>query len=137
MGHADVGTTQGYTDEIELDALQKALDDAYGVRTARASSEWTTLDPTTLNYPRNRLMEAAGIEPAEWPRGERARVRHDNARPKASGRVGVHVKGNRAGRSCGGLVHVALCESAACDFALEVVVGGSLRRAAGHERVLT
>jgi site-specific recombinase XerD len=56
MGHADVSTTQGYTDEIELDELKQALDAAYFRRQAQASSEWTTLDDATLKYPRNRLM---------------------------------------------------------------------------------
>jgi hypothetical protein len=30
----------------------------------QASPDWTTLDLQTLKYPRTRLMEAAGIEPA-------------------------------------------------------------------------
>ena len=35
MGHADVSTTQGYTDEIELDELKQALDAAYFRREAQ------------------------------------------------------------------------------------------------------
>ena len=55
----EIGATPEAKDAFSVEvarAWEKALDDAYGVRTARASSEWTTLDPTTLNYPRNRLM---------------------------------------------------------------------------------
>jgi site-specific recombinase XerD len=64
LGHSRIDTTQLYTDEIELDELGQALQDAYEARNAQASPEWTTLDPATLKYPRNRLVEAAGIEPA-------------------------------------------------------------------------
>jgi site-specific recombinase XerD len=64
LGHSRIDTTQVYTDEIELDELARALADAYLSRNAQASPEWTTLDLKTLKYPRNRLMEAAGIEPA-------------------------------------------------------------------------
>jgi site-specific recombinase XerD len=64
LGHSRIDTTQAYTDEIELDELQRALGDAFRVREAQASSDWTTLDPATLKYPRNPAMEAAGIEPA-------------------------------------------------------------------------
>jgi hypothetical protein len=59
-----IDTTQLYTDEIELDDLTQALADAYLSRNAQVSPDWTTLDASTLKYPRNRLMEAAGIEPA-------------------------------------------------------------------------
>jgi integrase len=50
--------------EIEADELARALEDAYEARNAQASPDWTTLDASTLKYPRNRLVEAAGIEPA-------------------------------------------------------------------------
>jgi site-specific recombinase XerC len=64
LGHSRIDTTQLYTDEIELDELKQALDAAYFAREAQASPDWTTLDASTLKYPRNRLVEAAGIEPA-------------------------------------------------------------------------
>jgi integrase/recombinase XerD len=64
LGHSRIDTTQIYTDEIELDELARALADALRVREAQMSPNWTTLDPSTLKYPRNRVMEAAGIEPA-------------------------------------------------------------------------
>jgi len=64
LGHSRVDTTEGYTDEIELDELANALKRAADARHAQASPEWTTLGGATLKYPRNRLMEAAGIEPA-------------------------------------------------------------------------
>jgi site-specific recombinase XerD len=43
MGHSRIDTTEGYTDEIELEALAKALNDAAAFRHAQASP-----DPTTL-----------------------------------------------------------------------------------------
>jgi integrase/recombinase XerD len=64
LGHSRVDTTEGYTDEIELDELADALKLAAEARHAQASPEWTTLGGATLKYPRNRFMEAAGIEPA-------------------------------------------------------------------------
>ena len=64
LGHSRIDTTQLYTDEIELDELKAALDAAYFSREAQASPDWTTLDLSTLKFPRNRVMEAAGIEPA-------------------------------------------------------------------------
>jgi site-specific recombinase XerD len=64
LGHSRIDTTQLYTDEIELDELKEALDAAYLRRNAQASPDWTTLDPASLKFPRNRFMEAAGIEPA-------------------------------------------------------------------------
>ena len=64
LGHSRIDTTQLYTDEIELDELKEALDAAYFRRNAQASPDWTTLDVSTLKFPRNRFMEAAGIEPA-------------------------------------------------------------------------
>ena len=47
-----------------MDELARALARAVHFRELQASSEWTTLHELTLNYPPNRLMEAAGIEPA-------------------------------------------------------------------------
>jgi integrase/recombinase XerC len=64
LGHSRIDTTQLYTDEIELDELAQALEAAYEARNAQASPDWTTLDPSTLKYPQNHFMEAAGIEPA-------------------------------------------------------------------------
>src|SRR5947199_228111 len=57
LGHSRIDTTQLYTDEIELDELKEALDAAYYRRNAQASPDWTTLDLSTLKYPRNRFME--------------------------------------------------------------------------------
>jgi len=64
LGHSRIDTTQVYTDEIELDELARALSDAYLSRNAQASPDLATLGSSTLKYPRNRVMEAAGIEPA-------------------------------------------------------------------------
>src|SRR5438105_4005929 len=64
LRHSRIDTTQLYTDEIELDELKDALAAAYLRRNAQASPWWTTLEPSTLKYPRNRVVEAAGIEPA-------------------------------------------------------------------------
>jgi integrase/recombinase XerC len=64
LGHSRIDTTQLYTDEIELDELKAALDTAYFAREGQASPDWATLDLSILKYPRNRFMEAAGIEPA-------------------------------------------------------------------------
>jgi integrase/recombinase XerD len=64
LGHSRIDTTQLYTDEIELDELKAALDAAYFSREGQASPDWATLDLSTLKFPRNRGMEAAGIEPA-------------------------------------------------------------------------
>jgi site-specific recombinase XerD len=65
LGHSRVDTTEAYTDEIELDELADALAKAADVRHAQASPDWTTLGRQTLRNPRNPLMEAAGIEPAQ------------------------------------------------------------------------
>ena len=43
MGHSRPDTTQGYTDEVELDELAEALDRAASARHAQASPELTTL----------------------------------------------------------------------------------------------
>ena len=64
LGHSRIDTTQLYTDEIELDELARTLAAALRIRELQTSSDWTTPDSATLDYPRNRLMEAAGIEPA-------------------------------------------------------------------------
>jgi integrase len=64
LGHSRIDTTQIYTDEIELDDLARALSNAVDSRNAQASPDLATLAEQTLKYPRNRLMEAAGIEPA-------------------------------------------------------------------------
>jgi len=64
LGHSRIDTTQAYTDEIELDELARTLSDAYDSRIAQASPDLATLAMQTLKYPRNRFMEAAGIEPA-------------------------------------------------------------------------
>ncbi len=64
LGHSRVDTTEGYTDEIELDELADALRRAADARHAQASPDLTTLGGATLKYPRNPAMEAAGIEPA-------------------------------------------------------------------------
>ena len=57
-------TTQQYTDALEADELARVLDAAYRRRQAQAASESATEDEGTLKFPRNPLMEAAGIEPA-------------------------------------------------------------------------
>jgi hypothetical protein len=44
MGHSRIDTTQLYTDEIELDELAAALDDAAARRHAQASPDLTTLE---------------------------------------------------------------------------------------------
>ena len=62
---SSVGKPQLYTDEIELDELKAALDAAYFAREGQASPDWTTLDRSTLKFPRNRLMEAAGTKRAK------------------------------------------------------------------------
>jgi hypothetical protein len=64
LGHSRPDTTQDYTDDLDLDELASVLRGNAERRRAQASPDWTTLDPATLKYPRNRLMEAAGIEPA-------------------------------------------------------------------------
>jgi len=64
LGHSEVGTTQQYTDDLEADELAAVLDAAYRRRQAQASPASTTDDEGTLKFPRNPLMEAAGIEPA-------------------------------------------------------------------------
>src|SRR6478735_418057 len=63
LGHSRVDTTEGYTDEIEVDELADALQRAAEARHAQASPDLTTLGGATLKYPRNPAMEAAGIEP--------------------------------------------------------------------------
>jgi integrase/recombinase XerD len=64
LGHSRIDTTQLYTDEIELDELARSLAEALRYRELQASSDWATLDEASLKFPRNRLVEAAGIEPA-------------------------------------------------------------------------
>jgi site-specific recombinase XerC len=44
LGHSRIDTTQIYTDEIELEALSRALVRAALSRNAQASPEWTTLE---------------------------------------------------------------------------------------------
>jgi len=63
MGHADIATSQQYTDDLDTDELAAALARAIEVRELQASSESATEDTQTLKYPRNRLVEAVGIEP--------------------------------------------------------------------------
>jgi len=48
MGHADVGTTQGYTDEIELDELQRrwTMPTACVPHERRPSGQRSTLQPS-------------------------------------------------------------------------------------------
>jgi len=44
MGHSRPDTTQGYTDEVDLDELAEALDRAAAARHAQASPDLTTLE---------------------------------------------------------------------------------------------
>jgi len=60
LGHSRVDTTEGYTDEIELDELAEALKHAADVRHAQASPDLTTLGGSTLKYPRDPLMVLRG-----------------------------------------------------------------------------
>ena len=64
LGHSRIDTTQLYTDDLDADELANALAQAVEVRELQASSEPTTGGEGTLKFPRNPLMEAAGIEPA-------------------------------------------------------------------------
>ena len=64
LGHSRIDTTQLYTDEINLDELARALEEAYAARNAQASPDMATLVNRRLNVPLSRFMEAAGIEPA-------------------------------------------------------------------------
>ena len=65
MGHSRIDTTQLYTDELDVDELAAALAERdRRRRNAQASSESGNGRGATLKYPRNRLVEAAGIEPA-------------------------------------------------------------------------
>jgi site-specific recombinase XerD len=64
LGHSRIDTTQAYVDEIELEELAAALELAALRRHAQASPDLATLGDPTLKYPRNPVMEAAGIEPA-------------------------------------------------------------------------
>ena len=64
LGHSRIDTTQLYTDDLDADELAGALARAVDARESQASSESTTGDEGTLKFPRNPLMEAAGIEPA-------------------------------------------------------------------------
>jgi integrase/recombinase XerC len=43
LGHSRIDTTQLHTDEIELDELSQALEDAYSRRNAQASPDLATL----------------------------------------------------------------------------------------------
>jgi site-specific recombinase XerD len=63
MGHSHIATTQQYTDDLDTDELAAALAHAFAARKLQASSESATEDAATLKYPRNRLVEAVGIEP--------------------------------------------------------------------------
>jgi integrase len=63
MGHSRIDTTQLYTDDLEADELAAALAHAFEQRELQASSEAATEGTQTLKYPRNRFMEAVGIEP--------------------------------------------------------------------------
>ena len=65
LGHSRIDTTQLYTDEIELDEMAQALEEALLARNAQASPDLATLVQRGLNVPLSRLMEAAGIEPAQ------------------------------------------------------------------------
>ena len=49
---------------VVVERVPQALQDAYSRRNAQASPDWTTLDVASVKFPRNRVMEAAGIEPA-------------------------------------------------------------------------
>ena len=64
LGHSSVETTEQYLDDLRADELAAVLEAAYGRRQAQASSERETADEGTVKFPRNPLMEAAGIEPA-------------------------------------------------------------------------
>ena len=64
LGHSRIDTTQLYTDDLDADELAAALARAVEVRELQASSETATGGEGTLKFPRNPLMEAAGIEPA-------------------------------------------------------------------------
>ena len=66
MGHSRPDTTQQYTDEMELDELEEALEDAVANRNAQASPELETLDSDV----------AAALEAVEWRR------RESNPRPR-------------------------------------------------------
>ena len=64
LGHSRIDTTQLYTDDLDADELAQALARAVEVRELQASSGAATGHEGTLKFPRNPLMEAAGIEPA-------------------------------------------------------------------------
>jgi integrase/recombinase XerD len=66
MGHSRPDTTQQYTDEMELDELGQALDDAVANRSAQASPDLETLETDA----------AAALEAVEWRR------RESNPRPR-------------------------------------------------------
>jgi site-specific recombinase XerD len=63
MNHSQLQTTQAYTDDLDADELAEILSEIHRRRRAQASSESATEDGATLKYPRNRLVEAVGIEP--------------------------------------------------------------------------
>ena len=60
LGHSRPDTTQGYTDELDVDELASVLRSNAEHRRAQASPDLATLGRETLKYPRNRLVEAAG-----------------------------------------------------------------------------
>jgi len=64
LGHSRIDTTQLYTDDLDADELACALAQAVEARESQASSSSATGDEGALKFPRNPLMEAAGIEPA-------------------------------------------------------------------------
>jgi hypothetical protein len=63
LDHSRVDTTQLYTDDLDADELAAALARALKARELQAWSGSETEDEATLKFPRNRLMEAVGIEP--------------------------------------------------------------------------
>jgi integrase len=75
MGHSRPDTTQGYTDEVELDELATALERAWLVRKAQASP-----DPTTLE---TELTDE--LERLRWRR------RESNPRPRRHGSERLHA----------------------------------------------
>ncbi len=63
LGHRQAATTQQYIDALEADELARVLESALSRRQSQASSDSATGGDATLKYPRNRLVEAVGIEP--------------------------------------------------------------------------
>jgi len=82
LGHTDPKTTEAYLDELRLDELEDAL---------AGRDRGTTLPAfpdraTPSGVPANRLMEAAGIEPASGVAGvDRASVTEDDDPPGPEG----------------------------------------------------